>query len=108
MNGSGTPVKGISPEMAAILIKVWIAITETNPTIISLANWPADFFAIIKPFTKNTPKIPIKEAVPINPSSSEITAKIESLIGSGKRLNLAVDCPNPTPQNPPEPMDIND
>ncbi len=47
-------------------------------------------------------------AAPINPSSSQITAKIKSVCASGRKKSFWRPSINPTPVNPPEPMAMSD
>ena len=90
--------------MAAILIKVCNPIIDPKPMSISRPKRSLVLWEISKIFKTKVAKTVIKAAEPTNPSSSAMTAKIESPIGSGKEFIFVVDWPKPTPVNFPEPM----
>ena len=74
----------------------------------NLENWSFEFLAILMPSQKSKIKMPIIAMHPIAPISSPITAKIESVIASGKNPNFCVDIPSPLPKTPPDPKEIKD
>ncbi len=87
INGKVMPERGMSPTIALIFTNAWDVIIITIPTTISLPKESGVCVAIFSPLkVKNMNKIMINDD-PINPNSSLATAKIESPIGSGKRLS---------------------
>jgi len=58
------------------------------------------------PLHTTTAKIITIKVAPINPSSSAIIAKIESVVVSGKYAYFCREFPRPTPKIPPDPSAI--
>lgn len=107
-NGKVIPDRGSTPSMAPMFTNAWAVIIITSPTIMSLPNGSEILEAIFSPrVAKNTKRI-MSTVAPVNPNSSASTAKIESPIGSGKKLNFWTLWPNPRPNIPPDPMAIKD
>ncbi len=104
MNGSGTPVSGTRLSMAAMLT---IACQTTHvmiPVTSSRENVSGARRAIRNPRTARYAKAAITSAPVRNPSSSQMIAKIESFIGSGKKKCFWIELLNPRPNNPPDPI----
>src|SRR5579862_1053656 len=85
INGSGTPVKGISATTEPIFRKDCTAIQHVKPTASS-----APYLSGARPpaYSARATTTPIKSTTttqPIKPSSSPITAKIESVQGLGRK-----------------------
>ena len=108
IKGKGIPVRGRSPEIAAIFINACTAMPMEIPAAISFPNVSGAYFAMCRPLHSRKTKRDISIMAPRNPVSSEKMAKIESPMGSGKKLYFCTPFPNPSPKNPPDPIAISD
>ena len=107
-NGNGKPVSGKTLSIEPIFTKACPVISITIPSTVSLEKTSGAFFAIINPRSAKSTKRVMRRTPPTKPNSSEKTEKMESLMGSGRKLNFWTLCPNPRPKNSPEPIAIND
>ena len=81
-------------------------ISVVIPIATKLPNKSGAFNEIIIPLIVNKANNIITKAQPTNPNSSAKIAKIKSLCASGIYKYFWVLFPNPTPNNPPEPIAI--
>ena len=84
INGSGTPVNGTIDNMAAIFKSAWKVIQVVIPTARSLEYLSGAFSATLYPLYAITKKANTKSPARKKPSSSAVTAKMESVAASGK------------------------
>jgi len=81
---SGMPVSGTIPSIDAIFINDWEIIRVIIPTTNSPLNILGECEAIFNPRKVNNTNNVISRSAPTIPHSSANTAKIESLVASGK------------------------
>jgi hypothetical protein len=107
MKGSGTPVKG---NIATMLPRFIIACMEKSakiPPERRKACLSGEFLTTRKILKRKVMYKMRKTSTPKKPSSSAIIANIESVVASGRNKYFCLDAPNPRPQNPPDPKEIN-
>ena len=105
----GIPVRGTNPTLAAMLSKVCDVSHTVIPAARSFPCLSGAFIEIRSPLQRKSIQEKIIIAPPSSPSSSRITAKMESVkaVFSTRYPNLCLDCPNPFPRSPPYPIPIN-
>jgi hypothetical protein len=108
INGRGTPVSGNIPSIDAMFIKACIKYIHVMPTIKYEPKESLTMRASLNPRTASAENRNSIILPPIIPSSSPMTANIESPIGSGKKLNFCMLCPYPRPNGPPLPIAMSD
>lgn len=84
MKGRGIPVRGTSATIAEKFIIAWRPIQIIIPEARSWENLSGAWEAIFKPLDMRARKIMMTILAPINPTSSPMTAKMESVLTSGK------------------------
>ena len=84
MNTSGTPVSGKTPVIEAIFMKDWAVIMVMIPVTSILLKGSGARVAILYPRKAKATNKHISITEPRNPSSSPMTANIESPCASGK------------------------
>ena len=85
---NGTPVKGIRPNIDDMLINDWAVTSITIPRVRSLPKESLILEEILIPQRASTANKITSRLEPIKPNSSATTAKMESPIASGRKLNF--------------------
>ncbi len=92
--------------MAPMFTNACMMMIRVTPAARSFPKVSGARRAIFIPRHKRNAKSEITIRAPRNPVSSARMAKIESPIGSGRKLNFCTLLPKPRPKNPPEPIAI--
>jgi len=101
MKGRVMPVIGMRLATTAMFTHAWNASHTVMPVarIAPVASCARS--AIRTPRNARTKNSRITVAVPMSPSSSPSTAKIESVYGAGRKPNFSFPAPSPSPNGPP-------
>ena len=83
-NGSGIPVSGATPVVAAMLIAACPQTSAVTPAASRLANGSRETIASRTPAYANAQNAATRSATPTSPSSSPTTASIMSVCASGR------------------------
>ena len=106
INGKGIPVNGMRDTMALKLIIICKDRANAIPPARSFPKSSDAVNAIRRAESTRTKNKIITIVAPINPNSSPIIAKIESVVTSGRYAYFCRDSPIPTPKSPPDPNAI--
>ena len=106
-NGNEIPVFGIEFVTTAILSAACTITSVVIPVAKRLPNISDDFIAMIMPLQMNKANKAITTKHPTNPSSSAKIANMKSFCGSDTYKYFCLLSPNPTPNNPHEPIAYN-
>src|SRR6185437_4461973 len=101
--GSGTPVIGVAPMTAPMLITAWPTIQAVIAADSRRLNVSGARRATLRPAKARPPYSAVTHNVPTRPSSSPMIAKMKSLVDSGSQPHFSRLAPRPTPKMPPEP-----
>ena len=95
------PVIGRSEATTAMFTQAWNTSHTVTPVARSAPVGSGAESAIRMPLSAMTRNSTTTASVPMRPSSSPSTAKMESVYGAGRKPNFSLPAPRPSPSGPP-------
>jgi hypothetical protein len=95
------PLVGSSPSTTLMLNNAWNATIVVRPSARNAPKRSGARRAVRMPRQAMTQKQAMITVAPMNPSSSEMTEKMKSLCGSGRKSSFCFPSISPRPKMPP-------